>query len=72
MTDDAPTLEELEATIAELETYRERFVNDTLSLAKRARISKKEAQEQLANHPEMAKIDAALGNLRAQKESLSS
>lgn len=72
MPDKAPTIEELEATIAELETYRERFVNDTLALAKRARISKKEAQEQLAEHPEMAKIDAALGNLRAQKDAMSS
>ncbi|MEO0853123.1 MAG: acetyltransferase [Cyanobacteria bacterium J06648_11] len=72
MSDTAPTLAELEATIAELETYRERFVNDTLALAKRARISKKEAQEQLAKHPDIAKIDRALVNLRAQKETLSS
>ncbi|MEM6445155.1 MAG: acetyltransferase [Cyanobacteria bacterium P01_D01_bin.123] len=72
MTENAPTLEDIELTIAELETYRERFVNDTLALAKRARISKKEAQEQLTNHPEVAKIDAALVNLRARKEGFSS
>ncbi|MEO1133418.1 MAG: acetyltransferase [Cyanobacteria bacterium J06639_1] len=72
MSETAPTLEELEATIAELETYRERFVNDTMALAKRARISKKEAQEQLDKHPDLVKIDQALTNLRAQKDTMSS
>lgn len=72
MAENVPTLEDIELTIAELETYRDRFVNDTLALAKRARISKKEAQEQLANHPEIAKIDAALANLRSQKEDFNS
>lgn len=62
--------EELTEIIAELEQYRERLVNDTLSMAQRAKVMKKQA---LANlEPSLAQIDATLEALRQQQATLSS
>ncbi|NJR37784.1 MAG: hypothetical protein HC781_01775 [Leptolyngbyaceae cyanobacterium CSU_1_4] len=70
MTESTPaaTPEELTEAIAELEQYRDRLVNDTLSMAQRAKIMRAAA---LANlEPELAKIDAALQALRDQQATL--
>jgi hypothetical protein len=62
--------EELTEIIAELEQYRERLVNDTLSMAQRAKVMKKQA---LANlEPSLAQIDATLEALRQRQAALSS
>lgn len=58
---------EIAIMIAELEQYRERLINDTLMMAKRAKIFKSTALAQLDQHPEILKIDALLKNLRAQQ-----
>lgn len=58
----------LSEVIAELEQYRERLVNDTLSMAQRAKIVKSQA---LANlEPSLAEIDARLEALRQQHHEL--
>jgi capsule polysaccharide export protein KpsE/RkpR len=70
MTESSPlaTPEELTEAIADLEQYRDRLVNDTLSMAQRAKIMRAAA---LANlEPELAKIDAALQALRDQQATL--
>lgn len=70
MTESTPsaTPEELAEAIAELEQYRDRLVNDTLTMAQRAKIMRAAA---LANlEPELAKIDAALQALRDQQAAL--
>jgi DNA repair exonuclease SbcCD ATPase subunit len=65
---DQATLEELTEAISELEQYRERLVNDTLSMAQRAKIMKAQA---LANlQPNLTKIDATLEALRQQQSGL--
>ena len=62
------TPEELAEAIADLEQYRDRLVNDTLSMAQRAKIMRTAA---LANlEPELVKIDAALQALRDQQAAL--
>lgn len=64
MTESTPPAmpEELAEAIADLEQYRDRLVNDTLSMAQRAKIMRTAA---LANlEPELVKIDAALQALR--------
>ena len=62
------TSEELTEAIADLEQYRDRLVNDTLSMAQRAKIMRAAA---LANlEPELAKIDATLQALRDQQATL--
>ncbi|NJK60998.1 MAG: hypothetical protein HC918_13175 [Oscillatoriales cyanobacterium SM2_1_8] len=58
------TPEELAEAIAELETYRERLVNDTLTVAERAKVLKAKALAQI--EPDLTKIDATLAQLRAQ------
>jgi capsule polysaccharide export protein KpsE/RkpR len=56
--------EELAEAIAELEAYRERLVNDTLTVAERAKVLKAKALAQI--EPDLTKIDATLAQLRAQ------
>lgn len=58
------TPEELTEIIGELEKYRERLVNDTLSLAQRAKIMKSQALASL--EPELKDIDGKLQALREQ------
>lgn len=58
-------LEELSEIITELEQYRERLVNDTLSMAQRAKVMKSQALALL--EPNLAQIDATLEELRQQQ-----
>jgi hypothetical protein len=62
------TVQELAEAIADLEQYRERLVNDTLSMAQRAKVMRATA---LANlEPELGRIDATLQALRDQQAAL--
>ncbi len=60
--------EELAEVIAEFEQYRERLLNETLTIAKKAKVSKKAAMAQL--EPELNKIDHLLQQLRDQQNTL--
>jgi DNA repair exonuclease SbcCD ATPase subunit len=62
------TVEELADIISELEQYRERLVNDTLSMAQRAKIMKAQALAHL--EPNLAQIDAQLQALRQRQATL--
>ncbi|MEL6381554.1 MAG: hypothetical protein AAFQ89_03590 [Cyanobacteria bacterium J06626_18] len=57
-------VQELTEVITELEAYRERLSNDTMTMAKRAKVLRSKALSDL--EPELNKIDATLENLRAQ------
>lgn len=59
---------ELTEVIAELEAYRTRLSEDTLTMAKRAKVLRSKALSDL--EPELAKIDATLEGLRAQRAQL--
>lgn len=56
------TPEELAEVIAELEQYRDRLVNDTTTMAQKAKILKAKMMANL--DPDLQKIDAALQELR--------
>ena len=62
-TPDAPqaTVAEL---IAELEQYRQRLVDDTMSMAQKLKLPKKSALAKIDAHPEIARIDTMLAELR--------
>lgn len=62
--------EELTLAIAELEQYRERLVNDTLSMAQKAKVMKAQALASL--QPQLTQIDATLESLRQQQSALTS
>lgn len=62
-------LEELTEIITELEQYRDRLMNDTLSMAQKAKVMKGQALASL--EPQLAQIDAQLEALRQQQASLS-
>lgn len=65
---DRITTEELAELITELEQYRERLVNDTLSMAQKAKVMKVQAIASL--EPQLAQIDAQLDALRQQQTAL--
>ncbi len=62
------SIEEITELINEFEKYRERLTSETLDAAKKAKMSKKETMARL--EPELAKIDAALTQLRTQLTTL--
>ena len=62
------TVEALAETIAEFKQYRERLVNETLTAAKKAKMSKKDTMAKL--DPELEKIDAVVQNLQAQHDAM--
>jgi uncharacterized protein YegJ (DUF2314 family) len=57
---------EMEEMIVELEQYRERLVNDLLQMAKKIKLSKKAVDKNITEHPEIARIDKILAQLRSQ------
>ncbi|MBW4660837.1 MAG: hypothetical protein KME15_19355 [Drouetiella hepatica Uher 2000/2452] len=54
--------------ITELEQYRERLVNDTLSMAQRAKVMKSQALASL--EPSLTQIDGQIQALRQQQIAL--
>lgn len=63
----APSIEELQESIDELSTYRERLYNDVLGLGKKLRLSQKKIEATLSEHPELTRIDEVLDQLNAQR-----
>jgi len=61
-----PSQEEIAGVIAELEQYRDRLVEDFTNTAKKAKLPKSMVMAQLKSHPEIAKIDASLAQLRGE------
>lgn len=70
LTFDQATPEDIAQMITELEQYRERLVNDALTMAKRAKIMQSQAQARL--EPDLAQIDALLSTLREKQATLQS
>ena len=61
-----PTPEEIQSMIEELEAYRTRIFDETIAVAKKAKLPKKLVLEQLEKNPDVVKIDGALVQLKAQ------
>ncbi len=61
-----PSPEEIQTVIAELEAYRARIFDETIAVAKKAKLPKKLVLEQLEKNPDVVKIDGALNQLKAQ------
>ncbi len=64
------TSQEIAEVIVELEKYRSRIVNDTMEMAKRAKILRSKALANIENHPEIIKIDAMLSDLHSRQAAL--
>ena len=65
MTNTAPaTTQDITEVIAELEQYRDRLIEESTETAKKAQLTKSMLMAQL--DPELAKIEAALAQLRSQ------
>jgi hypothetical protein len=68
LTFDQATPEDIAQMITELEQYRERLVNDSLTMAKRAKVMQSQAKARL--EPGLAQIDALLSTLREKQATL--
>jgi hypothetical protein len=68
MSDQAPTVEELQESIDELLTYRERLYNDVVGLGKKLRLSQKKIEATIKDHPELTRIDEILQQLNEQRD----
>ena len=65
MTDTAAaSTQDIAEVIAELELYRDRLIEESTETAKKAKLTKSMLMAQL--EPELAKIEAALDQLRSQ------
>ena len=53
--------------VAELEQYRQRIIDDSMMMAQKLQLPKKSALAKLDAHPEIARIDAMLAELRGQQ-----
>ncbi|MDY6785996.1 MAG: hypothetical protein SW833_26190 [Cyanobacteriota bacterium] len=62
------TPQELSELAAELEQYRDRLINETLSTAQRAKIKKDRAMTNI--EPSLARIDATLQAIRQRQSTL--
>ncbi len=61
------TPEEIAAVITELEQYKQRIIDDTLAMAKRAKILRATTLANLENNQEIAQVDAMIQDLRDRK-----
>ena len=62
------TVESLDEMISECQQYRDRLFNDTVAVAKKAKMPKSTVMAQL--EPELAKIDAMIEGLKQRKANL--
>lgn len=63
-------IQEIDELLEGLQQYRQRTVDDTEAMARKAKIPKGEVRSQLENHPELKKIDALLEDLNARRGNL--
>lgn len=64
-----PSLQELQESIDELATYRERLYQDVVNLGKKLRLSQKKIDATIAAHPELQRLDEIMVQLVNQKKS---
>ena len=64
-----PSLQELQESIDELATYRERLYQDVVNLGKKLRLSQKKIDATIATHPELQRLDEIMVQLVNQKKS---
>ncbi len=64
-----PSLKELQESIDELATYRERLYQDVVNLGQKLRLSQKKIDATIAAHPELQRLDEIMIQLVNQKKS---
>ena len=63
-----PSVQELQESIDELATYRERLYQDVVNLGKKLRLSQKKIDATIAAHPELQRLDEIMVQLVNQKK----
>jgi uncharacterized coiled-coil protein SlyX len=63
-----PTLQELQDSIVELETYRDRLRNDVIAMGKKLKLPQKRIDATVSEHAELQRLDEVLEQLLKQRE----
>ena len=64
-----PSIEELQESIDELASYKERLFQDVVNLGKKLRLSQKKIDSTIAEHQELNRLDEIMSQLVAQRNS---
>ncbi|ERN41955.1 hypothetical protein KR51_00012810 [Rubidibacter lacunae KORDI 51-2] len=60
----AASAAEVAEVLAEFAQYRQRIVDETVEIAKKLKLSKKDTMARLEQHPELARIDGIVSDLQ--------
>ena len=66
-----PTLQELQDSIEELETYRNRLRDDVIAMGKKLKLPQKRVDATVAEHAELQRLGEVLEQLQQQRDILS-
>ena len=67
-----PTLQELQASIEELEAYRNRLREDVIAMGKKLKLPQKRIDATVAEHAELQRLEEVLEQLLKQRDILAS
>ena len=63
-----PTLQDLQASIEELEAYRNRLRDDVIAMGKKLKLPQKRIDATVAEHAELQRLGEVLEQLLSQRE----
>ena len=67
-----PTLQDLQASIEELEAYRNRLRDDVIAMGKKLKLPQKRIDATVAEHAELQRLDEVLEQLLRQRDTMTS
>lgn len=67
-----PTLQELQASIEELEAYRNRLREDVIAMGKKLKLPQKRIDATVAEHAELQRLEEVLEQLLQQRDIMAS
>ena len=67
-----PTLQDLQASIEELEAYRNRLRDDVIAMGKKLKLPQKRIDATVAEHAELQRLGAVLEQLLRQRDIMTS
>lgn len=67
-----PTLQDLQASIEELEAYRNRLRDDVIAMGKKLKLPQKRIDATVAEHAELQRLDEVLEQLLRQRDIMTS
>ena len=67
---DAPTRDDLQGTLEELQAYRSRLHDDVVAMGQKLKLPARQVTQHLSEHPELNRLDLVIQQLERQLASL--